>query len=198
MFDNIDSDMIGSELSSHEEILVYAYENIVKNNINISDKYLIIDEYQDCTQMQQKIIIHLLHYKKIKGLFLIGDRNQSIYTFYNNQTIDQFYDKLLNINIGDSFYAKEIETSTETKLKKLGIIKTNPLDANINEDPSPDPNTNSDPVKLILNHFETFDLRTNYRSTIEIVNLANCFVKPEEHMTSIYTYNKYLPKVYMR
>jgi len=171
-------------LQTQEEILVYTYENIINGNINLSNKYFLIDEYQDLTQMQQKIIYYLLEYNKIKGVFLIGDNNQSIYEFYNGQHINIWVDKILNLNIGS--YVNKIETN-EMKLKKLGIIiennETNEEKINKNEQ--------------IINKFITLNLTKNYRSTTEIINLANCFLKEEDKMISNYTYNKSKPKLFL-
>mgnify|MGYP003351146511 CR=1 FL=1 len=93
MINIINDDRI-NDLTYPEEILVYAYENIINNSINLSNKYLIIDEYQDLTSMQQKIILHLLEYKKIEGLYLIGDIDQTIFSFFQEKI------NWNNINIG--------------------------------------------------------------------------------------------------
>lgn len=89
----MDIDMI-----SYEEILIYMYQHLINGLIDLSNRYLIIDEYQDCIMMQQKIVTYLLKSKKIKGLYLIGDINQSIFDYDN--TINSWLDTLVNIKIG--------------------------------------------------------------------------------------------------
>jgi superfamily I DNA/RNA helicase len=108
MFENEENFNLSNEVASPEEILVYAYENIINNNIDLSSKYLIIDEYQDLSPMQQKIIYHLLSFGKIKGVFLIGDYNQSIYNFLANQRLDQAYQGLLETDIPMKILAHKI------------------------------------------------------------------------------------------
>ena len=196
------------EIASHEEILVYAYENILNNNINISSKYFIIDEYQDLSPMQQKIIYHLLAYGKIKGLFLIGDKNQSIYTYYNNQTIESWLDKVKNLSIGSLKKTTKSETTDAKELlfQKLGIsildsnISIETIDNNIftkSEQPITEQPITEQPIteQLTTDSFIDLSLTQNFRSTKDIINLANCFISEEDSMSSIYTYDKYKPKL---
>jgi hypothetical protein len=202
------------EIASPEEILVYTYEHLLNNNINLNSKYIIIDEYQDCSSMQQKILNHLLKKGELKGLYLIGDRNQSIYSFNNSETIEQWTKQLININIPlnsiqaqlrekdktinklISSKSKDFEQSRKLMLswKKLGIIvdldTTSDLELEKNNIKQNDLTTN-------YTKFSTFNLTTNYRSTIEIVNLANCFKPIEDKMTSVYTFSKYTPKLFI-
>lgn len=86
------------DMISYEEILIYMYQHLINGLIDISNRYLIIDEYQDCIMMQQKIVTYLLKSKKIRGLYLIGDINQSIFDYDN--TITSWLDTLINIKIG--------------------------------------------------------------------------------------------------
>lgn len=154
------------DMISYEEILIYMYQHLINGLIDLSNRYLIIDEYQDCIMMQQKIVTYLLKSKKIKGLYLIGDINQSIFDYDN--TITSWLDTLINI--------------------KIGSKKNNLLDV----------------LKLELDKDETYDkmqlmnLSVNYRSTREIVKLANGLTKNDK-MVSNYTYDKekYKPKLYV-
>lgn len=86
------------DMISYEEILIYMYQHLINDLIDLNDRYLIIDEYQDCITMQQKIVTYLLKSKKIRGLYLIGDINQSIFDYDN--TISSWLDTLIKINIG--------------------------------------------------------------------------------------------------
>jgi DNA helicase-2/ATP-dependent DNA helicase PcrA len=172
MFDN----STDNDLTSSEEILVYAYENIVNNNIDISSKYLLIDEYQDLTPMQRKIIFHLISYKKIKGVYLFGDINQTIYSFYNNITINDWITKLMNINIGELNDPVKVN---ELKLKKIGCIIS--------------PDQTIQKQEQMVDHFKKFTLHENYRSTNEIIKLANCFL--DEKMSGIYKLKNTRPKL---
>ncbi len=177
-----------SDLTSHEEILVHTYELIQSNVINLSSKYLIIDEYQDLNIMSQKIINHLLSNGKIRGLFLIGDQNQSIYTYYNNSDISEWLDKLNKIKISQfsSGTRPRLTSDFESKLNKLNIQIVKPA-AEGTSAVLPSAETNP--------HFEFNRLSTNYRSTMDIINLANCFLNEPDQMISAYTYNKYKPKL---
>jgi len=167
------------DLTSPEEILVYTYEQIVKNNIILKNKYLFIDEFQDLTPMQQKIINHLLLFKKIKGLFLFGDPNQSIYSFCINHNINKWLNKLQNIKIGEN---KILADSKYQKLKKLNIIMDDQI---IDESISS------------FDSFSKLNLKTNFRSSLNIINLANCFLDDNYKMISNYNNVKQQPIYYL-
>jgi ATP-dependent exoDNAse (exonuclease V) beta subunit len=142
---------------SYEEILIYMYQQLITGLIDLSNRYLIIDEYQDCIMMQQKIVTYLLKSKKIRGLYLIGDINQSIFDYDN--TISSWLDTLINIKIGS---------------KKSNLLDVLKLESDTNE--------TYDKIQLM-------NLSVNYRSTREIVKLANSLTKNDQ-MESNYTYDK--------
>jgi DNA helicase-2/ATP-dependent DNA helicase PcrA len=228
MFDNQNPNYNSSDITSPEEILVYTYENIVNNNIDISSKYIIIDEYQDLSPMQQKIIYHLLAYGKIKGVYLIGDYNQSIYTYYNNQSINLWIEKINNLSIGSLKKPTnhEITNTKELLFKKLGIIDQTELTNSTNlttdqtkpkidqtkpkidqtkpkidqtkpkiDQTKPKIDLTTDQTNSTTDSFITLKLNQNFRSTKDIINLANCFIDETDKMISIYTYTKYKPKL---
>ena len=220
-----------TEIASHEEILVYTYEHLLSNNINLNGKYFIIDEYQDCSLMQQKILNYLLEKGKVKGMFLIGDKNQTIYSFYNGQSFDSWSKYLLNIDI--PIYAQieysnqqqsnqqQIKQNKINQLKKIGFLtETNKdnLTTFIEKEEEDElfilgstklntTNLNTTKLKkriinkltepIIFVKFIKYCLTTNYRSTNEIINLANHFKSQNDVMMSIYTYAKYIPKLFI-
>lgn len=163
--DHTDSSL-SIDMISYEEILIYMYQQLINGLIDLSNRYLIIDEYQDCIMMQQKIVTYLLKTKKIRGLYLIGDINQSIFDYDN--TISSWLDTLINIKIGS---------------KKSNLLDVLKLDS--------DTNKTYDKVELMK-------LSVNYRTTREIIKLANSLTKNDQ-MESNYTYDKekYRPKLYV-
>ncbi len=74
------------------------FDDIISESLNYIDffnyRYLLIDEFQDIDTIQFELVKRLLN--KLKMLFVIGDKNQSIYGFRGCSNI--FFEKLKEID----------------------------------------------------------------------------------------------------
>lgn len=71
------------DMMDYDDILIYFYEllqnSIIQNRISNSYKYVMVDEYQDTNDLQEKIIIKLC--QNNNNIAVVGDDYQSIYGF---------------------------------------------------------------------------------------------------------------------
>ncbi len=69
----------------YEDILLHTKKVLENENVrkDISEKfkYIMIDEYQDTSELQYNIFLPILEYLKKGNLFVVGDEKQSIYMF---------------------------------------------------------------------------------------------------------------------
>ena len=110
------------------DIFVQTKANLDKNYLDYSDvsgymylkdrltglmsqskiKYVVIDEAQDYTIMQYKVLSHLFRKAKIT---ILGDINQSILPFYSPQNYDSIVNVLMSERMGGSYDVKYLTKS---------------------------------------------------------------------------------------
>jgi uncharacterized protein (TIGR00375 family) len=70
----------GSGVTDHTDLLEFWLEGLRKGRVAARPEQVLVDEVQDLTALQMAIILALSHHDG-RGLFLIGDPDQSIYGF---------------------------------------------------------------------------------------------------------------------
>ncbi|MDR0630957.1 MAG: UvrD-helicase domain-containing protein [Holosporales bacterium] len=102
----------------------------LKNTISLGTKHIFIDEAQDTTPQQWKIVLHLvtLFFQKDCTLFVVGDAKQSIFSFQGAKpwlftTLQEVFEKLITA-AGGTFQRLELSTSYRSAPEVLNLVDT--------------------------------------------------------------------------
>lgn len=174
------SDMINLVLNKMEED-----ENFL-SEISKDYKYVLVDEYQDTSKVQNEIIFNVLKGAKTDNIFVVGDDDQIIYSFQGarSRNLNDFLEKFPKTNV---ICLTENRRSTQTVLDFAELlIKDDKLRLTNNPDFEIAKSLTAKNEKIISKeekiHFNIFNetVQENNFITEEIKKLIDEGIKPSE------------------
>lgn len=113
-------------------LLVKQTIQIIKDNsfiqsiIEAKFKWLLVDEYQDFNKLLHELVLSLREYTDIK-LFIVGDPNQSIYSFMGGSHLyfDEFYedDSFQIINLENNYRSTQVIVDAASQFLSIDDIE---------------------------------------------------------------------------
>lgn len=94
-----------NNLFDYQDLLIFATKILQENKTNLNIKYLLIDEYQDLSNLKYQLI-KIIQKKTNSSMLVVGDDAQSIYAF-NGSNLNIFYQFSNDFINAKTFYLKK-------------------------------------------------------------------------------------------
>lgn len=155
-------------LISHDDVLLLSYKIIRKSPrvleiIRAKFPYIIIDEFQDTSPIQAKIVSMIAEKETIVGV--IGDECQSIYSFQGADVSKFVGFKLNDMN---TYYIKDNHRSTQPIIDVLNYVRGK----NELQQKSPDNKKGNRPTILVGNFFDAYIKATELCHNKQVYTLS--------------------------
>lgn len=142
LFEKYQKELSRNNFYDYEDMINWVIERLRKNRdikllLEERFQYILVDEFQDTNSSQLELLNHLTSFFKNPNLFVVGDKNQSIYRFqgastYNIDSFKKKYPKSIKISLPQNYRSAKniiiaannlIDAKLISNQNEKGIIK---------------------------------------------------------------------------